>query len=109
MAWMSPAARGTCLQSRQALSRVGSSSQSRARRGLASILLLTDAGRRADTQKRGGTKVLKKTWYALIAIAIIAGVPIVATAQTQGTIKIGVLHSLSGTMAISETTLKDTI
>jgi urea transport system substrate-binding protein len=32
-----------------------------------------------------------------------------ARAQTQGTIKIGVLHSLSGTMAISETTLKDTI
>jgi urea transport system substrate-binding protein len=50
--------------------------------------------------------VLKKTWYALIAIAVIAGVPIGATAQT---IKIGVLHSLSGTMAISETTLKDTI
>jgi len=53
--------------------------------------------------------VLKKTWYALIAIAIIAGGPIGATAQAQGTIKIGVLHSLSGTMAISETTLKDTI
>jgi len=32
----------------------------------------------------------------------------VSTAQ-QPTIKIGVLHSLSGTMAISETTLKDTI
>jgi urea transport system substrate-binding protein len=32
-----------------------------------------------------------------------------ANAQTQGTIKIGDLHSLSGTMAISETTLKDTI
>jgi len=30
-----------------------------------------------------------------------------AQAQTQGTIKIGVLHSLSGTMAISETSLKD--
>ena len=29
--------------------------------------------------------------------------------QAQDTIKIGVLHSLSGTMAISETTLKDTI
>jgi len=29
--------------------------------------------------------------------------------KPQGTIKIGVLHSLSGTMAISETTLKDTI
>ena len=27
----------------------------------------------------------------------------------QGTIKVGVLHSLSGTMAISETTLKDTV
>src|SRR4051812_18976214 len=32
-----------------------------------------------------------------------------AQAQTQGTIKVGVLHSLSGTMAISESTLKDTI
>jgi urea transport system substrate-binding protein len=30
-------------------------------------------------------------------------------AMAQDTIKIGVLHSLSGTMAISETTLKDTI
>src|SRR5580658_1020475 len=30
-------------------------------------------------------------------------------AQAQETIKIGVLHSLSGTMAISETTLKDTV
>jgi urea transport system substrate-binding protein len=28
-------------------------------------------------------------------------------AQAQDTIKVGVLHSLSGTMAISETTLKD--
>jgi len=40
------------------------------------------------------------------ALAVAAGA---ADAQTQGTIKIGVLHSLSGTMAISETTLKDTI
>ena len=30
-------------------------------------------------------------------------------AADQETIKVGVLHSLSGTMAISETTLKDTI
>jgi len=29
-------------------------------------------------------------------------------AKAQGTIKVGILHSLSGTMAISETTLKDT-
>src|SRR5262245_59814342 len=30
-------------------------------------------------------------------------------AHAEDTIKIGVLHSLSGTMAISETTLKDTV
>jgi urea transport system substrate-binding protein len=34
----------------------------------------------------------------------LAGAPL---AQAQDTVKIGVLHSLSGTMAISETTLKD--
>src|SRR6187455_2600693 len=39
------------------------------------------------------------------AIAMTLG----ATAQAADTIKIGVLHSLSGTMAISETTLKDTV
>lgn len=33
----------------------------------------------------------------------------VNSAQAQDTIKVGVLHSLSGTMAISETTLKDTV
>jgi len=32
-----------------------------------------------------------------------------ATANAADTIKVGVLHSLSGTMAISETTLKDTM
>ena len=32
-----------------------------------------------------------------------------SAAQAADTIKIGVLHSLSGTMAISETTLKDTV
>ena len=31
------------------------------------------------------------------------------TAHAQDTIKVGILHSLSGTMAISETTLKDTM
>jgi urea transport system substrate-binding protein len=45
---------------------------------------------------------------ALVAGTLAAGTA-TAGAQTQGTIKIGVLHSLSGTMAISETTLKDTI
>ncbi|HEV2335657.1 MAG TPA: urea ABC transporter substrate-binding protein [Stellaceae bacterium] len=44
----------------------------------------------------------------VIAAAVLASVG-AADAQTQGTIKIGVLHSLSGTMAISESTLKDTV
>jgi urea transport system substrate-binding protein len=33
----------------------------------------------------------------------------IGVAQAQETIKVGILHSLSGTMAISETTLKDTM
>jgi urea transport system substrate-binding protein len=45
---------------------------------------------------------------ALTAIALI-GAMAAANAQAPETIKIGVLHSLSGTMAISETTLKDTV
>ena len=38
-----------------------------------------------------------------------AGALTPAFAQSGGTIKVGVLHSLSGTMAISETVLKDTV
>jgi urea transport system substrate-binding protein len=43
---------------------------------------------------------------ALAAAAVVAGTVSVAA---QETIKVGILHSLSGTMAISETTLKDTM
>src|ERR1700686_2951477 len=46
---------------------------------------------------------------AVLAAGALAAGAAAAHAQTQGTFKIGVLHSLSGTMAISETTLKDTI
>ena len=41
------------------------------------------------------------------ALASLAALP--SYAQSGGTIKVGVLHSLSGTMAISETVLKDTV
>ena len=43
--------------------------------------------------------------------AALAGLVMTVTglAQAADTIKVGVLHSLSGTMAISETTLKDTV
>src|SRR6201991_3752253 len=51
---------------------------------------------------------LKRLLPALAASAAVMGAS--ATAQAAGdTIKVGVLHSLSGTMAISETTLKDTV
>jgi len=43
-----------------------------------------------------------------LAIATLAALSI-GTAYGQDTIKVGILHSLSGTMAISETTLKDTM
>ncbi len=43
------------------------------------------------------------------AALIAAGAAISSHAQAAEPIKIGVLHSLSGTMAISETTLKDTM
>lgn len=46
----------------------------------------------------------------LSAGAIAAGMSLASPAMAQeDTIKVGVLHSLSGTMAISETTLKDTM
>src|SRR5271170_4122896 len=40
---------------------------------------------------------------------LVAGIAFSNVAAAQDTIKVGVLHSLSGTMAISETTLKDTV
>jgi urea transport system substrate-binding protein len=41
------------------------------------------------------------------SVAAVASLPLALPAAAQDTIKVGVLHSLSGTMAISETTLKD--
>jgi urea transport system substrate-binding protein len=49
------------------------------------------------------TNHLGKMTAALLGAALLWAVP----AAAEDTIKVGVLHSLSGTMAISETTLKD--
>src|SRR5690606_11689683 len=46
---------------------------------------------------------LLKGAVSLAALAFAASLP----SHAEDTIKVGVLHSLSGTMAISETTLKD--
>jgi urea transport system substrate-binding protein len=49
-----------------------------------------------------------KLFKTLVAAATVLATVSSASAQS-GTIKVGVLHSLSGTMAISETTLKDAV
>ncbi|MBF9197311.1 urea ABC transporter substrate-binding protein [Microvirga sp. BT290] len=48
----------------------------------------------------------RRSLMALAAAALVSGATAEA-AKAEETIKVGVLHSLSGTMAISETTLKD--
>jgi urea transport system substrate-binding protein len=45
----------------------------------------------------------------LLLATVVFSAGTAARAADDGTIKVGVLHSLSGTMAISETTLKDTV
>ena len=50
-----------------------------------------------------------KSKHACLIVCLAAGLALAPAAGAQETIKVGVLHSLSGTMAISETTLKDTI
>ena len=50
-----------------------------------------------------------KRFIGSLFIVLCVGLGIPVYADGHGTIKVGVLHSLSGTMAISETTLKDTV
>jgi urea transport system substrate-binding protein len=45
----------------------------------------------------------------VLGLGLALGLSVALNARAEDTIKVGVLHSLSGTMAISETTLKDTI
>lgn len=52
---------------------------------------------------------LKKLVKTAGALGVACGMALSAMAVQAETIKVGVLHSLSGTMAISETTLKDTM
>jgi urea transport system substrate-binding protein len=46
---------------------------------------------------------------SMLGLAASAALGLASVAQAADTIKVGILHSLSGTMAISETTLKDTM
>ena len=49
-------------------------------------------------------KIIRNSLVRGLALSLI-----VSSAQAADTIKVGILHSLSGTLAISETTLKDTM
>ncbi|MGI9573208.1 urea ABC transporter substrate-binding protein [Alloalcanivorax xenomutans] len=54
--------------------------------------------------------IMKRRWQRLAQAWLAAGaLSLSALANAADTIKVGVLHSLSGTMAISESTLKDTV
>ncbi len=50
-----------------------------------------------------------RKWLSAAAGLAFAATGAIQSASAQDTIKVGDLHSLSGTMAISETTLKDTV
>ncbi|MBX9605287.1 MAG: urea ABC transporter substrate-binding protein [Gammaproteobacteria bacterium] len=52
---------------------------------------------------------MKRTFKTLVTSMVAALVVSTTPVRAEDTIKVGVLHSLSGTMAISETTLKDTM
>src|ERR1700681_2793819 len=51
----------------------------------------------------------RRRWLAATAGLVLGLAAFTSAKAADDTIKVGVLHSLSGTMAISETTLKDTI
>ncbi|HEY5752916.1 MAG TPA: urea ABC transporter substrate-binding protein [Chthoniobacterales bacterium] len=52
---------------------------------------------------------LFKTLAALLLTAVTVPILLPSAAHAQETVKVGVLHSLSGTMAISETSLRDVL
>jgi urea transport system substrate-binding protein len=57
---------------------------------------------------RGDNMNRKQFLKSMLGLALGAGTMFGATAHAADTIKVGILHSLSGTMAISETALKNT-
>jgi urea transport system substrate-binding protein len=61
-----------------------------------------------EKSKQLGRKMTFTKSKTLLALSLLSGI-ILNSATAADTIKVGVLHSLSGTMAISETTLKDTM
>ncbi len=56
-----------------------------------------------------GASFSRRKWLAASAALFFSFTALGTAKAADDTIKVGVLHSLSGTMAISETTLKDTV
>src|SRR3954463_11266338 len=50
-----------------------------------------------------------KKFVSLLGVGALSLTAFVGTASAADTVKVGVLHSLSGTMAISETSLRDVL
>ncbi|MFT5811806.1 MAG: urea transport system substrate-binding protein, partial [Rubritalea sp.] len=61
-----------------------------------------------DASQQTGIQMRINKSTTLISLSLLSGM-MLNSATAAETIKVGVLHSLSGTMAISETTLKDTM
>jgi urea transport system substrate-binding protein len=75
--------------------------------------LQRNIGQRGDgiyplINNRGDNMNRKQFLKSMLGLALGAGTMFGATAHAADTIKVGILHSLSGTMAISETALKNT-
>ncbi len=70
---------------------------------------MMESFREINCKGRSGHRTFLKQLGALMGIAAMLIAPVPVMAQSKDTIKIGVLHSLSGTMAISETVLKDVV
>lgn len=62
---------------------------------------------RASIEKMRNDNLIKRFSKAVIGSVVGAGLLFSGAAWSAGTIKIGILHSLSGTMAIRETSLRD--
>jgi urea transport system substrate-binding protein len=70
---------------------------------------LNSGGEKPSKFKESGMKLGTLMRTGLVAAGLVASAATSAFAQAGDTIKVGILHSLSGTMAISETTLKDVV
>ena len=79
----------------------------RPRPGLKRVRLTRDIAMIHSTRAVAERPIARRWLLATeLTLGLLAAMP---SAKAQDTIKVGILHSLSGTMAISETTLKDTI